>query len=200
MGSRLGRRVVRLKCGDPLVFGRGGEELEFLSAHGVPSEVVPGITTALGAAASCQMPLTHRGSSTQVRFVVGQCQARSLPDLNWIELAEFASKQTVVFYMGLKSLQSICERLTAHGTRGDVPMALVENATTPVERALHGTIDTMSELARKHEVGKSGPVILFLGPTSAFPMRLEELASCAVAESEAQQPPCKRMKPGGPEA
>ncbi|CAE8658966.1 unnamed protein product, partial [Polarella glacialis] len=110
--SRRGRRVVRLKCGDPFVFGRGGEELEFLVKHQVSVEVVPGITSALGAAASCQVPLTHRGFGTNhVHFCVGQSQARTLPDLDWGELARSAMKQTAVFYMGLRSLDLICNTL-----------------------------------------------------------------------------------------
>mmetsp|Transcript_72871 Transcript_72871/g.202127 ORF Transcript_72871/g.202127 Transcript_72871/m.202127 type:complete len:307 (-) Transcript_72871:157-1077(-) len=174
--SRRGRKVVRLKCGDPLVFGRGGEELEFLAQHGVPTEVVPGITTALGASASCQMPLTHRGCANQVRFVVGQTKARELPELGWDELAREANKETVVFYMGLKSLEGICERLRKHGAPSDTPMAIVENATLPGERAVYGTIESIASLAKKAEAGLNGPVIVFLGPTAAFPSKLEELA------------------------
>jgi len=175
--SRRGRRVVRLKCGDPFVFGRGGEEVEFLAKHGVPTEVVPGITTALGAAASCQMPLTHRDcGATNVRFIVGQTQARKLPDLDWAEMAQSAAKQTAVFYMGLKTLDSICERLRENEAPGETPMALVENATLPNERVCFGTVDTMPKIAKGQELGNAGPVIVFLGPTAAFPAHLERLA------------------------
>jgi uroporphyrin-III C-methyltransferase/precorrin-2 dehydrogenase/sirohydrochlorin ferrochelatase len=193
--SRRGRKVVRLKCGDPLVFGRGGEELEFLAKYQVPTEVVPGITTALGASASCQMPLTHRGCANQVRFVVGQSQARALLDLGWESLARDARTQTVVFYMGLKSLDSICKRLRDHGADGDVPMAIVENATGPQERALFGTIDSMVEIAHKNQAGHDGPSIIFLGPTAAFPAKLEELAAREELDvKEEQHRPWKRMR------
>jgi uroporphyrin-III C-methyltransferase len=174
--SRRGHRVVRLKCGDPLVFGRGGEELEFLSLHGVPTEVVPGITTALGAAASCQMPLTHRGWSNSVRFIVGQTQAHKMPDLSWPELARDIGSQTVVMYMGMKSLGSICERLRENGAAADVPMAVVESATSDCERALYGTIASMPLLAEEHEMGADGPVILFFGPTTKFPIHISALS------------------------
>eukprot|EP00931_Biecheleriopsis_adriatica_P095606 TRINITY_DN691_c0_g1_i2.p1 TRINITY_DN691_c0_g1~~TRINITY_DN691_c0_g1_i2.p1 ORF type:complete len:247 (-),score=55.02 TRINITY_DN691_c0_g1_i2:393-1133(-) len=143
--SRRGCRVVRLKCGDPFVFGRGGEELEFLVSHQVPTEVVPGITSALGASASIQVPLTHRSFNTNhVHFCVGQSQARTLPDLDWSDLARSAMKQTAVFYMGLKSLEKICSALRQHGAPADTPMALVESATASNEEAIFGTLESMS--------------------------------------------------------
>merc|ERR1740138_1482863 len=138
--SRRGVRVVRLKCGDPFVFGRGGEELEFLAKHGVFAEVVPGITTALGAAASCQMPLTHRGASNHVRLIVGQSSSRALPELDWDELARNVGRQTVVVYMGWKQIEELCKQLRDHGAPGETPMTLVENATASNERALFGTV------------------------------------------------------------
>lgn len=175
--SRRGRRVVRLKCGDPLVFGRGGEEMEFLAKHGVTTEVVPGVTSAIGAAATCQVPLTHRSFGVnQVQFVVGQTQSRALPELDWGELARGAGSRTVVFYMGLKLIGEICARLRSHGAPSDTPMALAESATTPEERAFCGTLETMPGIAKEQEAGSRGPVLLFLGPTAAFPAHLEKLA------------------------
>lgn len=175
--SRRGRRVVRLKCGDPFVYGRGGEEMEFLAKHGVPSEVVPGVSAALGASASCHIPLTHRTFGVNhVRFVVGQNQAKSLPDLDWPELARSAGKQTTVFYMGFRSIDSICKRLLDAGANGETPMALVESATTPAERRLHGTLATMPQVVGKHAESITGPALIFLGPTAAFPAHLERLA------------------------
>mmetsp|Transcript_8022 Transcript_8022/g.17366 ORF Transcript_8022/g.17366 Transcript_8022/m.17366 type:complete len:299 (+) Transcript_8022:51-947(+) len=174
--SQRGRRVVRLKAGDPLVFGRGGEELEFLAQHGISAEVVPGITTALGAAASQLMPLTHRGSATHVRFVVGQSKSRALPDLSWTDLAKDVAGQTVVFYMGMKKIDAICQRLLDEGAAADTPMAVVESATLPSERIAHGTIESLPKMAKALEFGSGGPVIIFLGPTAAFPARLESLA------------------------
>jgi len=175
--SRQGQRVVRLKCGDPFIFGRGAEELEFLARHGVVAEVVPGITSALGASSSSQIPLTHRDYGvTQVRFVVGQSKKYDLPDLNWDELARDATSETVVMYMALKKLDRICARLIEHGTPADTPMALVESATNSDERMLVGTVGTLPRLATSNGAGEIGPVIFFLGPTAAFPANLETLA------------------------
>jgi uroporphyrin-III C-methyltransferase/precorrin-2 dehydrogenase/sirohydrochlorin ferrochelatase/uroporphyrin-III C-methyltransferase len=174
--ARRGRSVVRLKCGDPFVFGRGGEEIEYLAEHGVSAEVVPGISACLGAAASLQVPLTHRTmGANQLRLVVGQTKAFVLPDLNWSELASNADKQTVVFYMGFKSLDGICERLLAHGISEDTPMMLVESATTPMEAAAYGTVKTLPGIAKENP-GQGGPVLMFLGPTVAFPDRLEQMS------------------------
>jgi len=179
---REGKRVVRLKCGDPLIFGRGGEELLFLAEHGIRAEVVPGITAALGAAASCQMPLTHRGASNEVRFVVGQDKACRLPPLDWAELAKKAPKQTVVFYMGMRSLERICTHLLDNGAEESTPMALIESATfVREEMAVVGSISTLPGLAKSSGVG-GGPVLLILGPTAAFPQRLHEITPrCPVA-------------------
>lgn len=173
--SRRGRKVVRLKCGDPFVYGRGGEELEYLAKHGVPTEVVPGITTALGAAASCKMPLTHRTFGVnQVRFITGQSKAKTLPEVEWDELARNAKHQTLVFYMGWKSIGSICEKLLEHGAPADTPMAIIENATMQ-EKVLSATVSTMPALATKHKDDVSGPVIIFMGSTVTFPDMLAKL-------------------------
>eukprot|EP00929_Paragymnodinium_shiwhaense_P008005 TRINITY_DN111924_c0_g1_i1.p1 TRINITY_DN111924_c0_g1~~TRINITY_DN111924_c0_g1_i1.p1 ORF type:complete len:323 (+),score=80.21 TRINITY_DN111924_c0_g1_i1:56-1024(+) len=188
---RRGRRVVRLKCGDPLIFGRGGEELEHLAQHGITAEVVPGITTALGAAATCQMPLTHRSCSNQLRLICGQSQARSLPELGWADLAQSAGKQTVVFYMGLKMLGDICERLRQHGVSEETPMAVVENATFPNERLVTGTVASMPKIAEEAFLGKAGPSIIFMGPTVGFPSSLDTMFATALPEAER---PAKRPK------
>lgn len=175
--SRRGHQVVRLKCGDPFIFGRGGEELEFLAKHGIPTEVVPGITTALGAAASCQIPLTHRDYGVNhIHLAVGQSKAKELPDLDWEDLARNAGRQTLVFYMGLKSLDRICARLLEKGAVGKTPMALIESATFVNEKALYGTIDTMSAIAKDSDAGSTGPVLMMLGPTAAFPAHLDTLS------------------------
>jgi len=175
--SRRGKRVVRLKCGDPMVFGRGAEELEYLVKHGVPFEVVPGITSALGAAASCQIPLTHRTFGVNhVRFVVGQCKAKRIPDLDWGELARGASQQTTVFYMGLKQLDVICKTLLENGAPETTPITAVEAATSPQERIVSGTLASLPKLVKEQEVGAGGPVLLVMGPTARFPEHLEQLA------------------------
>lgn len=173
--SRRGSKVVRLKCGDPFVFGRGGEELLFLQSKGVDVQVVPGITSALGASASCHMPLTHRDLDVnQVQFVVGQCKAKMLPDINWTHIALEAKRQTTVIYMGFKSIDAICERLLREGAPPDMPMAIVESATTDNERVFQTTIADMPALALKHADEVTGPVLLILGPTVAFPSMLQE--------------------------
>lgn len=171
---RAGRRVVRLKCGDPMLFGRGGEELEFLAQHGIEAEVVPGITSATGASAACRLPLTHRGMSNEVRFVVGQDRGKSLPDLDWAELATRAQRQTVVFYMGGRSLEAICSCLGEHGAESQTPMALLEAVTHKEEQRLYGTLGTLPQLAQERSVG-GGPVLIILGPTVAFPDYLHQL-------------------------
>merc|ERR1719396_331761 len=104
-----------------------------------------------------------------------------LPDLDWAELAQSVDKQTVVFYMGFKSLDSICERLLANGAPEETPMMLVESATTPSEAALCGTVKTLPGLARE-QPGRGGPVLIFLGHTAAFPQRLEQLSGGRVAK------------------
>lgn len=186
-GSR-GRRVVRLKCGDPYVFARGGEEVEFLAEHGIPFEVVPGVTSVLGASASCSVPLTHRSFGVNhVRFVVGQSKAKCLPELDWAEIARDAMKQTTVFYMGYKSLDKICETLRENNAPEHTPMVLVESATMPAERAVHGTLATMPDIAKQSNIGETGPVLFLMGPTAAFPAHLEKLAGGR---------PLKRLRPG----
>jgi len=175
--SKRGKRIIRLKCGDPFIFGRGGEELEFLTHHGINVEVVPGITTALGAAASCQMPLTHRDhGATNVRFMVGQTRAKKVPDVDWAELAQSLSTQTVVFYMGMNMLEDICACLLSNKANPETPMALVENATLPNQRRVSGTISTLAADGRTHRMGEHGPVIVFLGHTAAFPQHLEKIS------------------------
>mmetsp|Transcript_44740 Transcript_44740/g.96164 ORF Transcript_44740/g.96164 Transcript_44740/m.96164 type:complete len:285 (-) Transcript_44740:299-1153(-) len=176
--SQRGCRVVRLKCGDPFVFGRGGEEVEFLAEYGIVPEVVPGITSALGASAACSLPLTHRTFGvTQVRFVVGQSKAKELPDMDWGQIARDARKQTTVFFMGFKSVDSICARLKQEGCPNDLPVAVVESATTPQERVFHSTVEDLPTLAKEHGDSVVGPVLMMLGPTAAFPAHIDKLMS-----------------------
>lgn len=175
--SKRGHKVVRLKCGDPFVFGRGGEELEFLVQHQVPVEVIPGITSALGAAASCQVPLTHRGfDCNHVHLCVGQSQSRTLPDMDWNVLAKNAMKQTIVFYMGLKSLTDICKTMRDHGAPDTTPIALVESATTSQEDILLSTVHAVLHDVQERKFGRGGPVLIIMGPTAAFPNHLEKLS------------------------
>lgn len=161
--ARAGRRVVRLKGGDPFVFGRGGEELEFLKAHGIGFEVVPGITAALACAAYAGVPLTHRDHAQSVRFVTAHCKD-SLDTLDWRALAQ--EKQTLAVYMGVAGLDALRQRLLAHGRRGDTPFALVENGSRPGQRVVAGTLAQLPELAAQHAVGS--PALLILGEVAAL--------------------------------
>ncbi|QJT25683.1 uroporphyrinogen-III C-methyltransferase [Aeromonas media] len=154
--AKKGQRVVRLKGGDPFIFGRGGEELETLVGSGIGFQVVPGITAASGCAAYAGIPLTHRDHAQSVRFVTahGKGGAR---DLDWPLLAK--DKQTLVFYMGLSSCAVIREQLLTHGKGGDTPVALIERGTQPSQRVIRGTLDQLPELA----VGVESPALIMVG-------------------------------------
>ncbi len=156
--AKEGKRVCRLKGGDPFVFGRGGEEIETLTANGVNFQVVPGITAALGTSAYAGIPLTHRDYSQAVVFVTGHLKDGTM-NLNWQGLAQ--PNQTVVFYMGLKGLPIICEKLMEHGMPADLPMALVQQATTPRQRVFTGTLGTMPELIASEEI--KPPTLIIVG-------------------------------------
>jgi uroporphyrin-III C-methyltransferase/precorrin-2 dehydrogenase/sirohydrochlorin ferrochelatase len=161
--AAAGRRVVRLKGGDPFIFGRGGEELEFLRRHGIPYEVVPGITAALACAAYAGVPLTHRDYAQSVRFVTAHCQG-SVDTLDWQALAQ--ERQTLAVYMGSSELPLLQERLLAHGRASTTPFALVENGSRPEQRVVTGTLSSLAESAAKHEV--RSPALLILGEVAAL--------------------------------
>ncbi|HEY6940171.1 siroheme synthase CysG [Dokdonella sp.] len=161
--ARAGRRVVRLKGGDPFVFGRGGEELEFLRAHGVPYEVVPGITAALACAAYAGVPLTHRDRAQSVRFVTAHCRD-SLDTLDWRALAQ--ERQTLAVYMGVAGLGALREHLLAHGRAASTPFALVENGSCASQRVVTGTLDQLPRIADAHKV--CAPALLILGEVAAL--------------------------------
>lgn len=161
--ARRGRRVVRLKGGDPFVFGRGGEELEYLRAHGVPYAVVPGITAALACAAYAGIPLTHRDHAQSLRLVTAHCKA-SLDTLDWAALAQ--ERQTLAVYMGVAGLDTVRTRLLAAGRAAGTPFALVENGSRAEQRVVRGTLADLPDTARAHAV--RAPALLILGEVAAL--------------------------------
>ena len=161
--ARQGLCVARLKGGDPFIFGRGGEEIELLARHGIPFQVIPGITAASGCAAYAGIPLTHREHAQTVRFVTGNLKSDRV-DLPWEQLV--VPQETLVFYMGLQGLDTICSSLVAHGRSADTPAALVEQGTTRNQRTLIGTLGTLPEEVSNVEV--HAPTLLIVGEVVAL--------------------------------
>ncbi|OUS12037.1 uroporphyrinogen-III C-methyltransferase [Gammaproteobacteria bacterium 53_120_T64] len=156
--AKEGKRVLRLKGGDPFIFGRGGEEIERLAEEGVSFQVVPGITAASGCASYAGIPLTHRDFSQSVQFITGHKQDFKL-DLNWSSLA--VPNQTLVFYMSLVSLGDICSELVKHGLASDTPAALVEKGTTPQQRVVIGDLENLADKVAGLKV--RAPTLLIIG-------------------------------------
>jgi uroporphyrin-III C-methyltransferase/precorrin-2 dehydrogenase/sirohydrochlorin ferrochelatase len=156
--ARQGKRVLRLKGGDPFMFGRGGEEIEALAAEGIPFQVCPGITAAIGAAAYAGIPLTHRDHAQACVFVTGHGKDGKI-DLDWTALLQ--PRQTVAIYMGLRNIEALTGELVARGADADLPAAIVDNATRPNQRVVVGTLGTLAAKARAAEL--SGPSIIIIG-------------------------------------
>ncbi|HEY9572716.1 MAG TPA: siroheme synthase CysG [Pusillimonas sp.] len=166
--AEQGQLVVRLKGGDAFVFGRGGEELQFLRQHNVPYEVVPGITAALACAAYAGIPLTHRDHAQSVRLITAHCRQDTLLE-DWPSLAR--EKQTLAFYMGVSQLDWLSEQLMTHGRSGDTPFAMVENGTRSNQRVLQGSLKNLADLARLHDM--KAPSLLLIGEVTALAPTLE---------------------------
>jgi uroporphyrin-III C-methyltransferase/precorrin-2 dehydrogenase/sirohydrochlorin ferrochelatase len=180
--ARLGRQVVRLKGGDPFVFGRGGEELQVLAAHGIAFEVVPGITAACGVASYAGIPLTHRDYAQSCLFVTGHLKDGSC-NLDWPALAR--PRQTVVIYMGLNGLADICAQLIAHGVAPSMPAAVVQQGTTLDQRVVAATLADLH--LRVTEAGLQSPCLIIVGEVVRLHDQLAwfgEHASVAVAAAQ----------------
>ena len=165
--AKQGKKVLRLKGGDPFIFGRGGEEIETLAEHNIPFQVVPGITAASGCAAYSGIPLTHRDYAQSVRFVTGHLKNHTT-DLPWAELVH--SNQTVVFYMGLVGLDAICTQLIAHGRAPETPIALIQQGTTRHQRVITGTLMDMP--AKVANAGVKAPTLIIVGEVVQLHARL----------------------------
>ncbi len=156
--AKEGKRVLRLKGGDPFIFGRGGEEIELLAQQGIAFQVVPGITAASGCSSYAGIPLTHRDYAQSCVFVTGHLKDGSV-DLNWKALAH--PNQTVVFYMGLHGAPTLCKEMVAHGLPASTPVALVEQGTTPQQRVLIATLDTLLDVIKNEDI--KPPTLIIVG-------------------------------------
>ena len=168
-----GRSVVRLKGGDPFVFGRGGEEMEACRAAGVPVEVVPGISAAIGCAAQAQLPLTHRDAASAVSFVAGQC--KGLADQDWSGLA--GNGRTLVIYMGVATAADIADKLIADGVSPAIPVAVLENGTRSDMRTLRTLLADLGDMVEREKV--KSPALIVVGDVAAYALAQDALVGWA---------------------
>ncbi|MEC5318816.1 uroporphyrinogen-III C-methyltransferase [Brenneria populi subsp. brevivirga] len=161
--AQAGQRVIRLKGGDPFIFGRGGEEMAYAQSAGIACHVVPGITAATGCAAAVGLPLTHRDCAQSVRFVTGHARDGE-PQLEWATLAD--PRQTLVFYMGLSHGSRLCQRLIEHGLSAQTPAAIIERGTQPDQRLLIATLATLPALLARYQ--PQSPSLLIVGDVVRF--------------------------------
>ena len=165
--AKQGKRVVRLKGGDPFIFGRGGEEIETLAEHGVPFEVVPGVTAAAGCGAYAGIPLTHRDHSQICVFATGHLKDGSV-NLDWKALAR--PGQTVVFYMGIGGADEICKQLMSHGLPADHPAAVIQHGTSSRQRVLTADLGTLTE--KIAAAGIRPPALIIIGTVVSLQEKL----------------------------
>ncbi len=177
--GRAGRTVVRLKGGDPFIFGRGSEEAAELEAYGIPYEIIPGITAAQGCAASARIPLTHRELATGVRFVTGHRKANEPLNLDWDSLAD--PDTTLVVYMGLAHIQDIACNLIARGLPADTPVLAVCQGTTAREQRVCTQLEVLAGAVR--EAAFCGPVLFIIGRVAAIALKRSELRNAKDARA-----------------
>ncbi|MEZ7818701.1 MAG: uroporphyrin-III C-methyltransferase/precorrin-2 dehydrogenase/sirohydrochlorin ferrochelatase [Candidatus Azotimanducaceae bacterium] len=174
-----GKKVVRLKGGDPFIFGRGGEELLAAAEQGIAVEIVPGITAAMGGASYAGIPLTHRHMSQSVRFVTGHSVEHGV-NIDWPELAK--PEQTLVIYMGLVGIEKILQRLVDAGRGSETPAVLLENATLPSHREVFGRLDNLASKVREAEI--EGPSIIIVGEVAGIPEQVQNLYTAAQSTTD----------------
>lgn len=183
LASGESRTIVRLKGGDPFVFGRGSEEAVYLAERGIPFEVVPGITAAVACTAYAGIPLTHRGLSRGVHIVTGHCQENEPLELDWQKLAD--PDRTIVIYMGFANLERICCKLIAAGLSPETPAAVIENGTTMQQRHCVSTLAHLHEQVIQHKM--CAPVVIVIGQVVALAGVLDWFVPADAGESDGLQ-------------
>lgn len=182
--ARSHQHIVRLKGGDPYIFGRGGEEAEHLSLHNIPFEVIPGITAAAGCMAKLNLPLTHRGLASGVRFVTGHMQADALPTHDWRSLAD--PDTTLAIYMGVKTMPLIAGKLMEHGLSGQTPAMIIENGSTLEQRHFRTTLDQLCTDLDRMQI--MPPCMIVIGRVISLADRLQPPAGDLISVNRIEHP------------